>query len=553
MLLLAAIAATTTTLTLGLLVGNAADDPWDRTRAATAGPDAVAVATEARVLRDLARSEGVTDAVRPFPTVSVRLGVRDVAVNAVVQGRDVAPSRIDRPYVTSGTWLRPGAVVVERAFADALRVRPGNEITLAGRRFPVVGIAVTTGRPPYPSSAPGLVWTTRADAVRLPSASPRRLTMPMRLADPSAAPAFAARHQGVRPWQDLAAYATAELRLADGALVSGAWVLAILAGLCVALLVGGRLAEQGRRVGLLKAAGATPAVVAVTLLAEHLLIAAVAGVVGLLAGWAVSPLLTEPNPGLLSTGGAAPTPGLVAAVLLFAVGVTATATAVPALRGARITTARALRDPVRPPRRLGVPSGLPVTLLLGLRIAVRRVRRTVLAALSTAVTVAMTVAALAMNRDIARKDGQATGPDFVPGAGNPVTERVGQIVLVLAVTMLLLAAVNAVLTAWATSLDTLRTSALARALGATPRQVTGGLVAAHLIPAGVAAVAGVPLGLLVYAAARAAGNASSASGQVPIVWLVAVIPATLAAVAVLTAVAVRHAATRPVTTVLRSA
>lgn len=546
-LLLAAIAATTTTLTLGLLVRNAADDPWDRTRAATAGPDAVATASasDARALAALAKADGVADAVRPFPTFSVRLGVRDTQVNAVVQGRDIAPSRIDRPYVTSGSWLRRGSVVVERAFADALSVRPGDEVTLAGRRFTVAGIAVTTGRAPYPSSAPGLVWTTRADAARLPALTQRRLTMPLRLDDPSAAPAFAARHPGVTPWQTLSEYATAELTLANNALITGSWALAILAGLCIALLVGGRLAEQSRRVGLLKAAGATPAVVALTLLAEHMFIAVAAAVIGLLAGWAASPLLTGPNAGLLESGGTAPTMGIVAAVLLLALGVTATATAFPALRGARVTTAHALRAPVRPPRRLGLPSGLPVTLLLGLRIAARRVRRTILAALSTAVTVAMIVAALAMNRDVARMDGRATGPDFVPGAGNPVTERVSQIVLVLAVAMLLLAAVNSVLTAWATSLDTLRTSALARALGATPRQITSGLVAAHLLPATVAAAGGLPLGLAVYAAARAVGQ-SSASGQVPILWLAAVLPTALAAVTALTAIPVRHAATRPV-------
>ncbi|WP_019631889.1 FtsX-like permease family protein [Actinomadura atramentaria] len=544
LLLLLAVAAAATTLTLGLLVRAAADDPWERTRAATAGPDAVATASDARSLRALAKADGVTGALRPLPTVAARLGVRDVAVNAVVQGRDVAAGSIDQPFVTSGAWLRPGSVVVERAFADALRVRPGDAVTLAGRRFTVAGIAVTTGRAPYPSSTPGLIWTTRADAARLPAAQ-RRWTMPLRLADPSAAPAFAARHPGVTPWQDLSAYATAELRLTNNALISGAWALAILAGLCVALLVGGRLAEQGRRVGLLKAAGATPAVVAVTLLAEHLAVALAAAALGLLAGRAAAPLLSGPNAGLLAGDGPALTPGITAAVLLFAVAVTATATAFPALRGARVSTAHALRDPVRPPRRVGVPPGLPVTLLLGLRIAARRVRRTVLAALSTAVTVAMIVAALAMNREAARKDGRTTGPDFVPGAGNPVTERVTQIILVLAAAMLLLAAVNAILTAWTTTLDTKRTSALARALGATPRQITGGLAAAHLIPATIAATAGIPLGLLINKAAHAAAG-SSTTTQIPLLWLAAVLPAALAATTALTAVPLRKAATHPI-------
>ncbi|MGI5171092.1 FtsX-like permease family protein [Spirillospora sp. CA-253888] len=549
LLLLLVIAATAATLTLGLLVRSVADAPWERTRAATAGPDAVAVSSDPASLRALARADGVALAGRPFPALPTALRVGDTSVNAVVHGRDIDPGPLDRPAVTGGQWVRPGAVVVERAFADALGINPGDRIVLGGRRWPVAGIAVTAGRPPYPSAAPGLVWATRADAARLAPSAKRQWTMPLRLDDPASAPAFAARHPGVRAAQDIGAYATSELRLANGVLLGGTWALAILAGLCVALLVGGRLAEQGRRVGLLKAAGATPPLVAAVLLAEHLAVAFAAATVGLLAGWAASPALSAPSVGLLGTGAApVPSPGTAAAVLLAALAVTAAATAVPALRGARISTARALGEPVRAPRRsrlAALSAALPVPLMLGVRVAVRRPRRTVLAAFSMAVTVAMMVAALAMRHDVDRKDAGATGPDFVPGAGNPVTDRVSQIVLVLSVALLLLAAVNAILTAWTTCLDTARPAALTRALGATPRQVTGGLAAAQLLPATVAAAAGVPLGLLVHRAALALAGATG-SGTVPLSLLVAVVPVSLAAVTLLTAAPIRRAATRPV-------
>ncbi|MFV2215763.1 FtsX-like permease family protein [Actinomadura sp. LOL_016] len=555
-LLLLAIAATAATLTLGLLVRGAADDPWERTRAATAGPDAVAAAPDAGTLAALAREPGVAEAGRPYPTLSTVLRSGDAEVAAVVHGRDAGADSagLDRPHVTSGHWAAPGTVVVERAFAEALDVRPGDAIVVGGRRLPVAGIAVTTGRAPYPSSTPGLVWTTRADAAGL-DARERSWTMPLRLTDPAAAPAFAARHDGVRSAQDIAVYATAELRLADRALLGGTWALAILAGLCVALLVGGRLAEQGRRVGLLKAAGATPALVAAVLLAEHLVVALAGGVAGILAGWAASPLLTGPNAGLLGAASApVPTPGVVAAVLLAALAVTAASTAVPALRGARVRTARALSRPVRGPGRrsrlVALSSGLPVPLLLGVRIAARRPRRTFLAAASTAVTAGMLVAALALHRQVEAKDAGAVGPGFVPGAGNPVTERVGQIMLVLSLGLLLLAAVNAILTAWTTALDTSRTAALVRAVGATPRQVASGLAAAQLLPASVAALAGVPLGLLVHRAALALGGGGAAAADVPAPWLAAVVPCTLAAVALLTAVPARRAASRPVARVL---
>ncbi|MFB4319214.1 FtsX-like permease family protein [Actinomadura sp. 21ATH] len=552
-LLLIVIAATTTTLTLGLLVRDVAGAPWDRTRAATAGPDAVATG-DARTLAALAKAPGVAEAARPFPAVSGKLRVRGVTVNAVVHGRDTAPARLDRPRVTEGRWISRGSAVVERAFAEALGVRPGDRIEVAGRSFPVAGIAITSGRVPYPSATPGLVWLTRADTARLPAGGEPRLTMPLRLADPAAAPAFAAAHEDVRSWQDMGSYATAELHLANGTLLGGTWALAILAGMSVALLVGGRLAEQGRRVGLLKVAGATPATVAAVLLAEHLAIAVAAAVLGVLGGWAAAPLLTAPNAGLLDAGTPSPSPATVLIVLAVALGVTAAATAVPALRGARLSTVRALTDPVRGPRRsrwaavfTGLP--LPLPLLLGARIAARRPRRTVLAGLSMTVTVAMVVAALAMHRDVDRKDAGLLGPDFVPGAGNPVTERLSQIVLVMSAALLLLAGVNAVLTAWTAALDNLRTAALTRAVGGTPRQVTTGLAAAQLLPAAAAALGGIPLGLLVYAAARTLGG-SGASAGVPALWLAAVLPATLAAVALLTAVPVRYGATRPVTEAL---
>ena len=185
LLLLIAIAATTTTLTLGLVVRGVAERPWDRTRAATAGPDAVATASGAGGLAALAHAPGVTGTAGPYPVVAVDdLRVRNLRVAASVQGRDADPGPVDRPQVTAGTWVRPGGVVVERAFAGALRVRPGEAIVLAGHRLRVAGVAITAARVPYPSATPGLVWTTRADLRRLGRPVTGQV-LPLRLADPA--------------------------------------------------------------------------------------------------------------------------------------------------------------------------------------------------------------------------------------------------------------------------------------------------------------------------------------------------------------------------------
>src|SRR6202012_2367075 len=90
----------------------------------------------------------------------------------------------------------------------------------------------------------------------------------------------------------------------------------------------------------------------VILLAENLLLAVTAVVVGLIAGQLIAPVLTNPGRGL---GGSPPSPPLtpvsVLEVALVAVAVAVCATVAPAIRGARTSTIRALNDPAHPPGR----------------------------------------------------------------------------------------------------------------------------------------------------------------------------------------------------------
>src|SRR4029077_5028188 len=122
----------------------------------------------------------------------------------------------------------------------------------------------------------------------------------------------------VEPWQALRAADYRVIKLDQKVLLIGSWLLAMLASASIAVVVGGRMAEQTRRVGLLKAVGATPALVAVVLLAENLALAVIAGGTGLLAGWLIAPLLTSPGAGLLGAAGA---PRLTPAVIALVIGV----------------------------------------------------------------------------------------------------------------------------------------------------------------------------------------------------------------------------------------
>ena len=134
--------------------------------------------------------------------------------------------------------------------------------------------------------------------------------------------------------------------------------------------------------------------------------------------------------------------------------------------------------------------------------------------------------------------------------GNPAAGRDEQMLTILTVVLVALAVLNAICTAWATVLDARHSSALARALGATPQQVTAGIAAAQVLPAVPGALLGVPLGILLFAAANGAGAA--ATTVPPAWWLAAAVLGTLVAIAALAAIPARIGARRPVSPILQS-
>jgi ABC-type antimicrobial peptide transport system permease subunit len=567
-LVLLVIAAATATLALGLALRGVTTQPYQHTRAVTAGPDVVVSAfphnggSLARLMA-LARARGVTGHTGPYPLASPVLRAHGHAVVVEAEGRDPAPASIDQPKLMQGSWVRPGEVVVERSFADVLGVRAGDRIILDGRPFLVAGIAVTAALPFYPMESPGQVWLTRADARSLASSAqshaspgqpqPPDFVLNLRLADPAAARAFASVHGtpglAMMAWQDVRDQDATLVTNSQQDLLIGSWLLGLLAVASVAVLVGGRMAEQTRRVGLIKAVGGTPGLIAAVLLAENLVLALIAAAAGLAAGWRAAPLLTSPGAGLVGAPGAPSLTTLtVALVAAAALAVALAATLVPAIRAARISTIRALADAARPPRRraalIAAAARLPVPLLLGLRLAARRPRRAVLSAASIAITVTTIVAVLAF-RQYARNAQHGYG---LSGLANPQTARDSQVLLAITVALVILAAINAIFIAWATVVDARRPSALSRALGATPEQVTTGLSATQLLPALPGAILGIPLAIGL--------DAAVSSGQalpIPPAWqLLAVVLATLLVVAGLTAIPARIGARRPVAEILQS-
>jgi ABC-type antimicrobial peptide transport system permease subunit len=592
-LLLIALVTATATLTMGLVLHGTTSQPYATTQAATNGPDIVAQQTPDfaqntnRVIAppdlkaltaltkpgEVAGEPKVTAYSGPFPYTFARLTAGGHIGGALVEGRTTTASAVDQPDLTAGTWIRPGEVVIERSFADALGVGPGARITLNGRTFTVAGIAVSAAIPAYPrvcwfgcnvssplpsNALPGLIWLTESDARSLVTAQePLNYVLNIKLSDPTAAEAFASTYDNngsqstpyLMAWQDISA---ADARLVEGeqqVLSVGSWLLGLLALATVVVLVGGRMAAQIGRVGVLKAAGASPGLVAAVLLVENVTVALVAAVVGLLIGWLTAPLLTNLGAGLVGTAGTpAFTLATVGLVVGAALGVAVVATGVPAIRAARTSTVSALTEAgTRRPRRrallIMLSARLPVPLLLGLRLLARRPRRALLSTASILVTATGIVAVLLVH---ARMDYGFTGGN---GLDNPQDDRLSQAIFIISVVLLLLAIVNALLITWATVLDARNTSALARALGATPSQVSAGLCAAQILPALVGALLGIPGGI---GLVEAVSNSGSTLVMPPDWWLIAEVLGVVLGIAVVTFIPAWIGARRAPADVLRT-
>ncbi|HEY3867866.1 MAG TPA: FtsX-like permease family protein [Actinocrinis sp.] len=587
-LLVVAIAAATATLTMALALDGVTSQPYQQTRNATRGPDLVVYITSPSQAAALIHARGVVASSGPFPVASATIEADGRTGGLFAEGRSEAPAAVDQPDVTAGSWVRPGGVVLERTFAQALDVGVGAGVTISGRRFTVVGIAVTAAQAPYPnlcylttntcgnlqtdgfgSEQLGVAWTTEADARALASATVPLddFALNLKLQDPADAPAFAAEHTPapgpiisspadqpelvISTWEGIAAADALLVQDAQSVLIPGSLLLALLAVASVAVLVGRRLSEYARRVGLLKAVGGTPALVAATFLVENVALAVSAAVVGLAAGRLIAPLLTDPGAALIGAPAAPSLSALKAAeVLGVALVVALAATLVPAIRAARASTVRSLAEIGRQPRRgavlIRLSRRLPVPMLFGLRLVARRPRRALLSTANMAVTVTGLVVVVAFHTSVAKRLSTAGLGPTAGGLSDPVINRDLQMLGVLTVMLVTLALLNAVFTTWAMVADAQRASAVLRALGARARQVSLGLVVAQVVAALPGTLAGVGLGILAFRAAVSDGGTPS------VLWLVLTVLGSLAAVAALTAVPARLGARRSIADALAS-
>jgi putative ABC transport system permease protein len=129
---------------------------------ATNGPDIQVSGLPGVDLRPLTQLPGLSASSGPFPDLDTSLVYRGREVGVRLEGRPKSSSVVDHPLLSSGGWVRPGGIVLERDLARRLHVVPGDrlQITKARGKLPLVvsGTAATVARERYPSFSHALAY-----------------------------------------------------------------------------------------------------------------------------------------------------------------------------------------------------------------------------------------------------------------------------------------------------------------------------------------------------------------------------------------------------------
>ena len=317
----------------------------------------------------------------------------------------------------------------------------------------------------------------------------------------------------------------------------------------VGILVGARVLEQNREIGLLKAVGLTPAQVTSVFVIESTALGLVATGLGYAAGTALAPqvagamaeTMIEPP-----ASAADPVHLLVAGLPVLVVLVLSTWAA--ARRRTRTSVLNALQSRQALPARRSLlaraaralPLGVP--LHVGIRSLLAGRARVVLLAAAISLTGAAVVFALSM---------QAALDDRPPGEPSDVPVELPALVYTLDGVLLLVALTALVAIALLSVRERLHDFGILKAVGLTPRQVASTLVSPFAVLAGVAGVVSVPAGLALYVAVFSAAGGEGDPVVAPWSWLLAVPLGTVLLVLLATTVPARVATRSPAVEALR--
>lgn len=366
MVLTALISVAASVLALGLLVVSRA--PFDQAFARQQGAHLTVQfdgsAVTAGQVADTARLPGVTAAAGPFGVASVRFrptgdtppGFQPPPLT--VAGRPSAGGEVDRVALVEGRWATaPGEIVVE-AGSRQPGVRPGTRLATGGTGgtgtttgdgdgdgLTVVGIAESVGE-----SADA--WVVPAQLSRLAGERTAR-QMLYRLTGTDAAAVGSVRDSiaaALPPGAVTGAQSYLDVRRAaqenTAAYIPFVTAFAVLglamSVLVIGIVVSGAVGAATRRIGILKSLGFTPLQVGRAYVAQALIPAAAGAVAGVALGNALAvPLMAEVAESY-GTGAVLIPVWVNLAVPAGALALVAVTAAVPALRAARLRTARVL-------------------------------------------------------------------------------------------------------------------------------------------------------------------------------------------------------------------
>ena len=372
----------------------------------------------------------------------------------------------------------------------------------------MLGTAVVPSQPRYPRRNPGLAWVTPATLERVePDRTRWRWTEALRLANPSAAAAFAERAAATVPscdlsfetWQDQRDYALGDAQPTQVIVTTFTILLLIVAFVVVGILVGARASDQHREIGLLKAAGFTPRQVGAVFALESTALGLVAAAPRLRArDRSLAPRLAAPSAETLigsPTIAANPWHILVASCVVLPVLLAGALTSTR--RSTRFSVLEAIRaGSSSPPNsrlaRAVARSVLPLTIGLGLKDLLARGRRALLLAAAIALTGAVVVVALSVDATL---DAQAA-----TGETSDIPDELPLLVYTLDTALLLITVTTLVAVALLSVRERIRDYGVLKAIGLTPRQITSTVISAHAALALVASLLAVPLGVGLYLA-----------------------------------------------------
>jgi putative ABC transport system permease protein len=526
--------AAAATIVLALEVRSSGRDPWQQTFDAANGAHVLALVPSQADARAIANLPGVTERGAPVPLVTATLGPPGTTERAFLAGLS-GRTAVNRPVLTAGSPLREGGIVLERSLANALGIEVGTTLAVTSTRgsidLPVLGTAVVPSQPRYPRRNPGLAWITRATLERIePDRARWRWTAAVRLADPSAAAAFAEQAAaGVsatsdldfESWQDQRYYALADAQPTELIATTFTILLLIVAFVVVGILVGARASAQHREIGLLKAAGFTPRQVGAVFALESAALGLIAAALGFALGMLLAPRLAAPSAETLigsPTIAANPWHILVASCVVIPVLLAGTLTSTR--RSTRYTAIEAIRAGNSSPSnsrlaRAITRSVLPLTIGLGLKDLLARGRRALLLAAAIALTGAVVAVALSLDATLdARPAGEASDvPDELP-----------ILIYTLDAVLLLITATTLVAVTLLSVRERIRDYGVLKAIGLTPAQITSTLVSAHAALAVVASLLAIPLGIGLYLALVKAASGTTEDAVLAPWWSLALIP-----------------------------